>query len=77
MATVISPSGSFCRTSPRQQSVVRREVIGNQEPMVPSPHVLREYALLADGERGAVIGPRGDIVWMCFPGWAIPLCSRR
>ena len=34
------------------------------------PHVLREYALLADGERGALIGPRGDITWLCFPGWA-------
>jgi hypothetical protein len=33
------------------------------------PHVLREYALIADGERGAVIGPRGDIVWMCAPRW--------
>ena len=33
------------------------------------PHVLREYALLADGERGAVLGPRGDIVWMCAPRW--------
>ncbi|HET7529422.1 MAG TPA: glycoside hydrolase family 15 protein [Mycobacteriales bacterium] len=33
------------------------------------PHVLREYALLADGERGAVIGPRGDIGWMCAPRW--------
>lgn len=33
------------------------------------PHVLREYALLADGERGAVIGPRGDVVWMCAPQW--------
>ena len=33
------------------------------------PHVLREYALLADGERGALIGPRGDIVWMCAPRW--------
>jgi hypothetical protein len=32
-------------------------------------HVLRDYALLADGERGAVIGPRGDIVWMCAPRW--------
>jgi GH15 family glucan-1,4-alpha-glucosidase len=32
-------------------------------------HVLREYALLADGERGALIGPRGDIAWLCFPGW--------
>jgi GH15 family glucan-1,4-alpha-glucosidase len=33
------------------------------------PHVLREYSLLADGERGAVVGPRGDIVWMCAPRW--------
>ncbi len=33
------------------------------------PHVLREYALIADGERGAVVGPRGDICWMCFPRW--------
>jgi alpha,alpha-trehalase len=34
-----------------------------------TPHVLREYALLADGERGAVIGPNGDFAWMCFPRW--------
>jgi len=33
------------------------------------PHVLREYALIADGERGAMIGPRGDIAWMCAPQW--------
>ena len=32
-------------------------------------HVLRDYALIADGERGAVVGPRGDIVWMCAPRW--------
>jgi GH15 family glucan-1,4-alpha-glucosidase len=34
-----------------------------------APHVLREYALLADGERGILVGPRGDFSWMCFPGW--------
>jgi len=33
------------------------------------PHVLREYALLADGERGALVGPRGDIAWLCAPRW--------
>src|SRR6201996_9783252 len=33
------------------------------------PHVLREYALLADGERGAVVGPHGDIAWLCVPRW--------
>jgi hypothetical protein len=35
----------------------------------PPPHVLREYALIADGERGALIGPRGDMVWLCAPRW--------
>jgi len=38
------------------------------EDQIP-PQVLREYALLADGERGAVVGPRGDIVWLCAPHW--------
>jgi hypothetical protein len=33
------------------------------------PHALRDYALIADGERGGLIGPRGDIVWMCAPRW--------
>ncbi|MGB8961286.1 MAG: trehalase-like domain-containing protein, partial [Pseudonocardiaceae bacterium] len=33
------------------------------------PHVLQEYALLADGERGALVGPCGDVVWMCAPHW--------
>ncbi|EUA27829.1 glycosyl hydrolases 15 family protein [Mycobacterium intracellulare] len=31
--------------------------------------MLREYALLADGERGALIGPQGDVAWMCAPHW--------
>jgi hypothetical protein len=33
------------------------------------PQVLQEYALLADGQRGAVIGPRGDLSWLCAPFW--------
>jgi hypothetical protein len=37
-----------------------------------APVVLRDYALLADGERGIVIGPHGDLVWMCFPRWHDP-----
>ena len=36
---------------------------------IVAPHVLRQYALLADGHRGALIGPRGDISWMCAPRW--------
>jgi alpha,alpha-trehalase len=35
-----------------------------------APHVLNQYAFLADGERGTLVGPAGDFVWMCFPGWA-------
>ena len=38
------------------------------------PHILREYALIADGERGALMGPRGDICWMCFPRWHSDAC---
>ena len=33
------------------------------------PQTLRQYALLADGERGALIGPRGDIGFLCAPRW--------
>jgi hypothetical protein len=36
------------------------------------PRVLREYALIADGERGAVIGPDGSVAWMCVPRWDGP-----
>jgi alpha,alpha-trehalase len=42
-----------------------RDLIAAQFP----PHALRDYALLADGERGALIGPRGDISWLCAPSW--------
>jgi hypothetical protein len=40
--------------------------------MTSPPHVLREYSVLADGERGAVVGPRGDIGWLCVPRWDSP-----
>jgi GH15 family glucan-1,4-alpha-glucosidase len=45
--------------------------------MTPPPHrwlprVLREYAFIADGERGALIGPDGAIVWLCAPTWHSP-----
>jgi alpha,alpha-trehalase len=42
-----------------------RERVASEFP----PHALRDYALLADGERGALIGPRGDIGWLCAPRW--------
>lgn len=33
------------------------------------PQPLRDYAFLADGERGALVGPRGEYAWMCVPHW--------
>lgn len=46
---------------------------GHLKPVGPGrAHVLREYALLADGERGALVGPDGGIAWMCFPRWDSP-----
>ncbi|WP_051831179.1 glycoside hydrolase family 15 protein [Streptomyces violens] len=33
------------------------------------PQVLRDYAVLADGERAALVGPRGEICWLCAPRW--------
>ncbi|MFJ8196568.1 glycoside hydrolase family 15 protein [Streptomyces sp. NPDC096152] len=32
-------------------------------------HALHDYALLADGERGALIGPDGAVNWLCAPTW--------
>ncbi|MDQ6783185.1 MAG: glycoside hydrolase family 15 protein [Actinomycetota bacterium] len=34
-----------------------------------TPHVLGSYGFIGDGERGALIGPAGDIAWMCAPRW--------
>lgn len=43
--------------------------IGPPHGTTPVPHVLRGYSLLADGERGVLVGPHGDFAWMCFPRW--------
>src|SRR5438309_2021798 len=37
-----------------------------------APQSLRDYALIADGERGALCGPHGELVWMCAPRWHDP-----
>jgi alpha,alpha-trehalase len=39
---------------------------------VCSPFPLREYTLLADGQRGALLDPEGDLAWLCFPTWSAP-----
>jgi alpha,alpha-trehalase len=41
-------------------------------PGVAPPHALRDYAVIADGERGVLIGPQGHYAWMCFPSWESP-----
>jgi hypothetical protein len=40
-----------------------------EPPNRPRPHILREYAVLGDGERGAVIGADGEVAWLCAPRW--------
>lgn len=37
-----------------------------------TPFALRDYAVLADGQRGALIGPHGNIAWLCFPRFDSP-----
>ncbi|MEO3922567.1 glycoside hydrolase family 15 protein [Micromonosporaceae bacterium B7E4] len=33
---------------------------------------MREYALLADGHRGALVDPAGNVSWLCAPHWDSP-----
>ncbi|MFJ9909689.1 glycoside hydrolase family 15 protein [Streptomyces sp. NPDC101152] len=48
----------------------RKTDSAREEPVASCPPwVLREYAVLADGERGALVDPRGRIVWLCAPRW--------
>ncbi|MFI6808079.1 glycoside hydrolase family 15 protein [Streptomyces luteogriseus] len=42
--------------------------IAAEDPSSP-PWALRDYALLADGERGALVDPTGRVVWLCAPRW--------
>jgi len=55
-------------------SGARRHGSASATSTAPSvtPRVLREYALVADGERGALIGPDGSVVWLCVPRWDSP-----
>src|SRR4051812_39777802 len=70
-----TPAAPRCGSDPfagRQVGVRPPGPAVGPNPMAPIPHVLREYALVADGERGALIGPQGEIAWLCFPGWEDP-----
>lgn len=44
----------------------RADPRGRASQFIP---VLRDLALIADGERGALIGPRGNVAWLCVPHW--------
>lgn len=44
----------------------------DSELVLPGARSLRDYALVADGERAALVSSEGSIVWLCFPGWASP-----
>ena len=37
-----------------------------------APKVLRDYAFIGDGHRGALIDSEGSMSWLCFPRWADP-----
>jgi hypothetical protein len=45
---------------------------GSGRRHISAPHKLRDYVLLADGERGVLADPAGEIAWMCFPAWSDP-----
>lgn len=68
---------SVRQTSPRRhpapavRAAFSRIGHGHLSQMIDAwqPRVLREYSFIADGERGAVIGPDGAIVWLCMPTW--------
>jgi alpha,alpha-trehalase len=62
-----APSRASLRTMQAE-----KETGSGSVPLVAPPQVLREYAFLGDGHRGALIGPEGDCVWLCFPGWSDP-----
>ena len=77
---VVAPDGDRCRdrdgparhvSSARKTPSAETPGYGDDFP----PRVLRDYALLADGERGILVGPQGDCVWMCAPaGTPTPCC---
>jgi len=46
--------------------------VSDTSPYASSPKVLRDYAFIADGRRGALIDSDGRLAWMCFPRWSDP-----
>jgi GH15 family glucan-1,4-alpha-glucosidase len=52
-------------------STVRRPLeIARPDAIEHRPVALRDYAFLADGRRGALVDPDGEVAWLCFPSWS-------
>ena len=66
-------AGYLGEVADERGALTREGEDGVTAPLAPlgeyPPHVLREYSLLADGERGVLVGPKGDFSWMCAPRW--------
>jgi hypothetical protein len=65
-------SHATARGRPGAHAAANRAVECALVSAVPRPFALRDYAFLADGQRGILVGPHGDMVWMCFPEWSSP-----
>src|SRR5512142_348931 len=65
-------SRGMSRETGRAKRTSRGARRGAAADTAPAPRVLREYALVADGERGALIGPDGSVGWLCAPRWDSP-----
>ncbi len=59
-------------TSSARPAAARGSFQGLRGELPNAPHVLREYSVISDRRRAAVIGPRGDIAWLCFPEFDSP-----
>lgn len=66
MAGVIGPPRAVA-AAVRTGGEVRAGSADGHPP--PRPYVLREYALIADGYRGGLVDPVGNVVWLCAPDW--------
>lgn len=62
-------NSSDMEVAEQQRTRTRSQRFADTQHVAAQPHVLREYALIADGWRGALLGPRGNIAFMCAPRW--------
>ncbi len=69
MTSTPRAGGGSASATPRSGRRSAGATIETGRPDALPAHVLREYALVADGERGALCGPRGDFSWLCAPRW--------